>query len=148
MGIAQQIDTDLREAMKNRDADKMSALRMLKAAEKNAAIEKKKDRLDDAEMVKLIGKLVKQRRDSIEEFKKGNRPDLVAKEEGEIVILSHYLPKELDMAEIDHMIDAVIKETGASKKSDMGNVMKLVMEKTAGRADGKLISQKVSAKLS
>ena len=145
--LAEQVDSDLKSAMKSREEIKVSTLRMLKAASKNAAIDKKKPELDDTEVLSVIAKLVKQRRESIEEFKKGNRADLVEKEEAEIKILQSYLPQSLTDQEIDKVIVDAIQETGASKRSDMSKVMKLVMQKAAGRADGGLISQKVAAKL-
>ena len=145
--LAEQVDLDLKTAMKSRDEIKVSTLRMVNAASKNAAIDKKQLQLDDAEFLSVIAKLVKQRRESIEEFKKGNRDDLVQKEEAEIKILQSYLPQSLTDQEIDKAIFEAIQETGASKRSDMSKVMKLVMQKTAGRADGGVISQKVAAKL-
>ncbi len=145
--LTEQVDQDLKEAMKSKDTVKVSTLRMFKAAEKNAAIDKKKPNLDDNECLSLISKLVKQRRESIEEFKKGNRQDLVQTEEAEIKVLQSYLPQALGDQEIDRMIEEAIKETGASKRSDMSKVMKIVMQKSAGRADGSVLSQKVAAKL-
>ena len=145
--IIDKVHEDLKAAMKAKDTLKLSALRMLKSAEKNAAIEKRKEHVDDPEFLKLIAKLVKQRRESIEQFKKGNRNDLVEKEEAEIKILSAYLPDAMGEAELDQIVASAIEELGAANKSDMGKVMKLVMSKTAGRADGSLISKKVAAKL-
>ena len=145
--LIEQIDQDLKESMKARDTVKVSTLRMFKAAAKNAAIEKKKPNLDDTECLTLISKLVKQRRESIEEFKKGNRMDLVQAEEAEIKVLQSYLPQALGDTEVDRMIEEAIRETGASKRSDMSKVMKVVMQKAAGRADGSTLSQKVAAKL-
>lgn len=145
--LTEQIDQDLKESMKARDTVKVSTLRMFKAAAKNAAIEKKKPNLDDTECLTLISKLVKQRRESIEEFKKGNRMDLVETEEAEIKVLQSYLPQALGDTEVDRMIEEAIRETGASKRSDMSKVMKVVMQKAAGRADGSALSQKVAAKL-
>jgi len=146
--IIDQIDQELKEAMKAKNSAKVSVLRMLKSAAKNVAIEKKVEYLDDQEILKIISKQVKQNKESIEEFKKGSRQDLVEKEEAEIKILSNYLPEPLADDALNQLIEAAIQESGASKKSDMGKVMKLVLEKAAGRADGKVVSQKVAAKLS
>lgn len=145
--LALQIDEDLKAAMKSKDHIKVSTLRMLKAACKNAEIEKKKPQLDDNELLSLTSKLIKQRRESIEEFKKGNRMDLVQQEEAEIKVLQSYLPQALSDQELDRIIADAIQETGASKRADMSKVMKVVMQKAAGRADGSLISQKVAARL-
>lgn len=145
--LLEQVDGDLKDAMKAKDSIKVSALRMLKSAQKNAAIDKRKDHLDESELLALIGKLIKQRQDSIAEFKRGNRPDLVEREEAEIRVLSAYLPSALSDAELESLINEAIREVGASKRADMGKVMKIVLAKAAGRADGGLVSQKVSAKL-
>jgi len=145
--LSEKIDDDLKIAMKCKEAEKVQTLRMVKSAAKNVAIEKKKDTLEDAELVKVINKMVKQRKDSIEEFKKGNRQDLVEKEENEIKILLGYLPEAISAEELERVVVAVISECGAIKKADMGKVMKLVLEKTAGRVDGKVVSQKVASKL-
>ena len=145
--LNEQVDQDLKQAMKSKDTVKVSTLRMFKAAAKNAAIDKKKPSLDDNECLSVISKLVKQRRESIEEFKKGNRMDLVQNEEAEIKVLQSYLPQALSDQEVEGMIEEAIRETGASKRSDMSKVMKLVMQKAAGRVDGSVLSQKVSSKL-
>ena len=146
--LAEQVDQELKEAMKIKDTIKVSTLRMLKAASKNQAIEKRKPQLDDSEVLSLISKLVKQRRESIEEFKKGNRQDLVEREEAEIKVLQSYLLQPLSDQELERLIDDAIREAGVSKRSEMAKLMKLVMQKVAGRADSSVVSQKVSSKLS
>ena len=133
--------------MKAKDAMRLSALRMLKAAVMNKGVEKRRD-LEDAEVLQVVASLVKQRRDSIEQFSKAGRTDLVDKETGEIAILEHYLPPAVSAEEIDAAVAAAIAETGASSAKDMGKVMKAVMPKLAGKnADGKAVNDAVRRKL-
>jgi hypothetical protein len=133
--------------MKAKDAGRLSALRMLKAAIMNKGIEKGRD-LEDAEVLQVVSSLVKQRRDSIEQFTKGGRTDLVQKETAEIAVLEAYLPPAAGAEEIDAAISAAIAETGASSPKDMGKVMKAVMPKLAGKnADGKAVNEAVRRKL-
>ena len=150
MSITEQIDHDLKEAMKARAVDKLSVLRLLKAAIKNAAIEKggQSGVLDDAEATAVIRKQVKQRQDSIESFEKGGRPELADKERAEITLLQTYLPQSLPPDELARLINDAIAETGATTKAQMGAVMKALQPKVAGRADGKTLSQAVQARLS
>jgi uncharacterized protein YqeY len=150
MDFQARIDEDLKEAMKARQADRLAVLRMLKSAVKNAAIEKggADSRLDDASAFAVVRKELKKRRDSIESFKKGNRPDLAAREESELEVLKAYLPEPLSPAEIDALVGDCIRETGASSKAQMGAVMKLATARAAGRAEGKALSAAVNAKLS
>ena len=149
MSIAEQIDHDIKDAMKAKQADKLSVLRMLKAAVKNAAIEKGglSAVLDDAEATAIVRKQVKQRHDAVESFTKGDRPELADKERAEIDLLNVYLPKALSADELNALIDAAIAETGATGKAQMGAVMKAVQPKVAGRADGKTLSQLVQQRL-
>jgi uncharacterized protein YqeY len=142
-----QIAADLTAAMKVKDAARLSALRMLKAAVMNKGVEKGRD-LDDAEILQVVASLVKQRRDSIEQFAKAGRTDLVEKETGEIAVLEHYLPPAISEDEIDAAVTAAIEETGARTPRDMGKVMKAVMPKLAGKnADGKAVNDAVRRKL-
>lgn len=149
MTISEQIDHDLKEAMKAREADKLSVLRLLKSAIKNAAIEKggQAGVLDDAEATAVIRKQVKQRQDSVESFEKGGRPELAAKEKTEIDLLNTYLPQALSPDELGRLIDEAIAETGATGKAQMGVVMKALQPKVAGRADGRTLSQEVQRRL-
>ena len=149
MSISDQIDHDIKEAMKAKQADKLSVLRLLKAAVKNAAIEKggQAGVLDDAEATSIIRKQVKQRQDSIESFEKGGRGELADKERAEIVILQTYLPQALPPEELARLIDEAIAETGAAGKAQMGAVMKALQPKVAGRADGRTLSQEVQRRL-
>ena len=149
MSISDQIDRDLKEAMKAREADKLSVLRLLKSAIKNAAIEKggQAGVLDDTEATAVIRKQVKQRQDSVESFEKGGRPELAARERTEIDLLNTYLPQALSAEDLARFIDEAIAETGATGKAQMGAVMKALQPKVAGRADGRTLSQEVQKRL-
>ena len=149
MPLSEQVDHDIKEAMKARQADRLVVLRLLKAAIKNAAIEKggQAGVLDDAEATAVIRKQVKQRQDSIEGFEKGNRPELAAKERAEIDVLNTYLPQALSPEELGRLVDEAIAETGATGKAQMGAVMKALTPKVAGRADGRTLSQEVQKRL-
>ena len=149
MTFQERIDSDLKEAMKAREAQRLGVIRMLKSALKNAAIEKYgvTGQLDDAEAMAVVRKQVKQRQDSIEGFVKGNRPDLADKEKAEFEILSQYLPKQLGAEEVAKLVTEAIAEAGATSKAQMGAVMKIVQVKVAGRADGKTLSQEVQRQL-
>jgi uncharacterized protein YqeY len=142
--LNQQIAADLTAAMKAKDAARLGALRMLKAAITNKGMVEKGRDLNDAEVLQVVASLVKQRRDSIEQFAKAGRTDLVEKETGEIAILEHYLPPAASADEIDAAVAAAIAETGASSPKDIGKVMKAVMPKLAGKnADGRLVNEAV-----
>ena len=143
MSLNDTIGRDMTAAMKAKDAPRLSALRMLKAAVMNKGVEKGRD-LEDAEVLQVVASLVKQRRDSIEQFASAGRTDLVAKETGEIAVLEHYLPPALSAEEIDAAVAAAIAETGATSAKDMGKVMKAVMPKLAGKnADGRAVNDAV-----
>jgi uncharacterized protein YqeY len=147
MTLMERISQDLTAAMRARDQPRLAALRMAKAALMNKEVEKGRA-LDGAEEQQVIASLIKQRRDSIEQFQKGGRQDLADTEAGEISTLEVYLPPPLAPAEIDSAVAAAIAETGASSAKDFGKVMKAVMPKLAGRAaDGKAISELVRQKL-
>ncbi len=149
MNLTDRIDHDLREAMKARETERLGVLRMLKAAIKNAAIEKGGATavLDDAEASAVVRKQVKQRQDSIDGFERGHRPELAAKEKAELEILHGYLPKGLSPEEIRTLVSEAITETGATSKAQMGAVMKVAQAKADGRADGKALSQEVQKQL-
>ncbi len=147
MTLTKQIVTDLTAAMKAQDANRTSTLRMVKAAMMNRQIEKGSE-LDDDEMQKLLRSLVKQRRDSIEQYEKAGRQELVDKEKAEIDVIATYLPQAALKEEIEQAVAAAIAETGATSMRDMGKVMKAVQAALAGKnADGKLVSEVVKAKL-
>jgi hypothetical protein len=147
--ITEQIDSDLKAAMRAREADKLNVLRMLKSALKYAAIEKSgaDGVLDDAEATQVIRKQVKQRQDSIDSFEKGGRTELAEKEKAEIAILNHYLPAAMSPEELARLVRETIAEVGASSKAQMGLVMKALGPKIAGRADGRTVSQEVQKQL-
>lgn len=140
--LQEKINKDLIDAMKAGDAVKVSTLRMLNAAIKNAAIAKNAG-VQDADIVDIIAKQIKQRNESIEQFKKGNRQDLVDKETKELEILKSYMPEQMGEEEIIKLVQEAIKESGVQGKQGMGKVMKAVMPKLKGRADSKLISDVV-----
>ena len=147
MSLANTISNDIAAAMKAKDAARLSALRMLKAAVKNKGVEKNRD-LDDGEVLQVIASLVKQRRDSIEQFANAGRTDLVAKETAELAVLNEYLPAAATSEEIEAAVDAAIAETGAASPKDMGKVMKAVMPKLAGKnADGRAVNETVRRRL-
>jgi hypothetical protein len=147
MSLNEKVAADITTAMKAKDAARLSALRMLKAAIMNKGVEKGRD-LEDAEVLQVVSSLVKQRRDSIDQFSKAGRTDLVEKETAEIAVLEAYLPPAATAAEIDTAVSAAIAETGASSPKDMGTVMKAVMPMLAGKnADGKAVNEAVRRKL-
>ena len=146
--LEEKILNDYKEALKSKDKIKSSILNFLRANLMNLAIRLKKKSLDDNEVISEIKKLVKQHQDSIEQFKKGQRDDLVAHESQELEILKSYLPPELSLDEINKIIDEVISQIQAKGLKDMGRVMKEVMAKIASRADGKAVSGLVNRKLS
>lgn len=147
MSLKQQIISDLTASMKAQDAPRTSTLRMVKAAVMNREIEKGGE-LDDGEMMKLLRSLVKQRRDSVEQYEKGGRQDLADKEKAEIEVIEAYLPQAASREEIETAVTAAISETGASTMKDMGSVMKAVQAALSGKnADGRTVSEIVKAKL-
>ncbi|MBI5946768.1 MAG: GatB/YqeY domain-containing protein [Chloroflexi bacterium] len=140
--LKERIQEDLHAAMRAREETRKSALRMLTAAVKNAEIETRGE-LDDAGVAQVIQKQAKQRRESILEFRKGNREDLVAKEEAELVILEAYLPAQAGRDEVEAAARKLVAETGASGPRDIGKVMPPLVKQFAGRADGRLINEVV-----
>jgi uncharacterized protein YqeY len=147
MSLRDRLTEDLKLAMKARDQLRMDVIRMIKAAVMNKEVEMKKD-LDDAEMSRIMTTMIKQRKESVEQYEKGQRAELAAKERQEISIIEAYLPKALSPDELDRTVDAVIRETGASSAKDMGAVMKAVMARLAGQpVDGKQVSDLVRSKL-
>ena len=148
MALKDQIIADMTAAMKAKDAARTSTLRMLKAAIMNREKEGG-DALTDEDVTKLLRSQMKQRRDSVEQYQKGGRQDLVDKEQAELAIIETYLPQGASQEEIDAAVANAIGETGASSMKDMGAVMKAAMANLAGRnADGKMVSETVKAKLS
>jgi uncharacterized protein YqeY len=147
MSLKQQIISDLTASMKAQDSARTSTLRMVKAGVVNREIEKGGE-LDDDEMAKLLRSMVKQRKDSVEQFEKGGRPELAAKEQAEIEVIEGYLPQGASAEEIEQAVNAAITETGATSMKDMGKVMKAAQATLAGKnADGRTVSEIVKAKL-
>lgn len=148
MSLKEQIIADLTAAMKAKDADKLSTLRMVKANLMNRQIDKGSE-LTDEEITKALQSLLKQRRDSVEQYEKAERTDLAAKEKTEIAVIEAYLPQAATADEIDAAVAAAMSETGASAMKEMGAVMKAAMVHLAGKsADGKMVSDAVRSKLS
>ena len=148
MSLQEKIISDLTDAMKSKDAERLSTLRMVKANLMNRKIEKGSELTDD-EVTKALQSLVKQRRDSIEQYKNAGRDELAAKEATEISHIEIYLPQSATPEEIAAAVDAAVAETGASSMKDMGTVMKAAMANLAGKsADGKAVNEAVKAKLS
>ncbi|HBB89704.1 MAG TPA: glutamyl-tRNA amidotransferase [Blastocatellia bacterium] len=147
MTLSEQIISDLTASMKAQDAPRTSTLRMVKAAMMNRQIEKG-GKLDDEDLTKLLNSLVKQRRDSVEQYEKGGRQDLADKEKSEIQVIEAYLPQAASPEEIEAALAVAIAESGASSMKDMGKVMKAVQVALAGKnADGRMLSEIVKSKL-
>lgn len=147
MSFLERINQDLSAAMKAKEAERLSTLRMVKTALKNREIEKMAP-LDDAESIKVMQSLVKQRRDSAEQYRQAGREELAAKEEAEIKVIEEYLPAALDEATLERIVNETLAEIGATSARDMGRAMKAVMARLAGQAvDGKAVNQLVKAKL-
>jgi uncharacterized protein len=149
MTFQERLDSDLKEAMRAKDATTLGVLRMLKSALKYTAIEKSgaQAELSDAEAAQVIRKQAKQRQDSIESFEKGGRAELAAKEKKELSILNAYLPQAMSGDELSKVVRETIAEIGATSKAQMGAVMKALQAKVGGRADGKTLSQEVTRQL-
>lgn len=141
MSIKEQLTNDMKQAMKDKEAGKLrlSVIRMVRASIKNSEIDQKKE-LSDAEVLDVLAKETKMRRDALEEFKKAERPDLVANLEQEIAILMQYLPEQLTETEIRDLVAAAVEQTQAASAKDMGKVMAVLMPKIKGRADGKQVN--------
>ncbi|MFH0918663.1 MAG: GatB/YqeY domain-containing protein [Candidatus Omnitrophota bacterium] len=146
--LVEKIFNDYKEAMKAHDTLKSSVLSFLRADMLNQATAKKKDKLDDAEVILVIKKQIKQRQDSIQQFTSGGRPEAAEKEKKESQILKAYLPEELSVSQIKSLMEEAIVATGASGIKDMGRLMKELAVKIAGQADGKLVSDLVRERLS
>jgi uncharacterized protein YqeY len=147
MTLKAQLNDAMKQAMKAHDQLRLSAVRMIRAAIQNREIDQKLE-LDDQGVREVVSTLVKQRRESIRLYQEGNRPDLAEKEEAELEILLGFLPAQLDEAEIGELVAQVIRETGVVSIKDMGRIMKALTPLTAGRADGKIVSDIVRKQLS
>ncbi len=142
MALYQDIDQQIKEAMRSQNKDRLTALRNIKAVMKNKAIDLKRD-LEDPEAIQILVTLSKQRRESIDSFQKGGREDLVAKEAAELKVIEEFLPKPFSPQELDNIIRGAIAESQAAGPKDMGKVMKALMPKITGKADGAAVSQRV-----
>lgn len=144
--IKGQIQEDMKNAMRSQDKERLAVIRLILAALKQREVDERIE-LADADVLAILDKMVKQRRESIAQYEAGNRPDLAEKEAAEITIIQHYLPAQLSDAEIEAMIDAAIKESNAASMRDMGKVMAILKPKVQGRADVAAISAKVKERL-
>ncbi len=142
MSLLKKFDDDLKTALKASEAERVSILRLIKSAVKNKQIDKGRE-LSEEEIISVLSTMIKQGRESIEQFTKANRMDLAQKEERDIVVLQAYMPRQLSSEEIDKIISAAIKEAAAGGPQDMGKVMRIVMPKVKGLADGKHVNQRV-----
>jgi len=147
MNLAERLNEDMKQAMKAGEKFRLSTIRMVRASIKNQEIELRRP-LNDEEVLQVVGRDLKQRRDSLQDFERAGREDLVEQMKGEIEIISQYLPEQLNEEEIKAIIVQTIQETGASSKADMGKLMGALMPKVKGRADGKLVNQLVQQVLS
>ncbi|MCJ8011424.1 GatB/YqeY domain-containing protein [Paenibacillus sp. KQZ6P-2] len=142
MNLSERLNEDMIQAMKSKDKFKLSTIRMVRSTIKNLEIDLKRT-LDDNEVLDILSREIKQRKDALQEFKKADRDDLAANVEAEIEIIGQYLPEQLSEEEIKVIVQQTIQETGASSKADMGKVMSALMPKVKGRSDGKVVNQVV-----
>lgn len=147
MTLKERIEQDFKQAMKAKESLRLSCLRMVKSAVTMKEFEAKVKSLDDAGVMAVLNSLAKKAQESIEQFEKGGRPELAQKEKDELLIIRSYLPAALGEAELSGLVDEAIRESGAVGAKDMGKVMKALMPKVAGRADGKVLSALVQKKL-
>lgn len=147
MGLREKVLEDIKVAMKNKEAERLSAIRMLQAAIKNREIELRPNAITEEEVVAVIKKLTKQRKDSITEFEKAGRTDLVDKEKAELKVLEAYLPAQMSQDQVAAVVEKVIADLGANSQKQMGQVMKEVIARTSGQADNRMVSELVKAKL-
>ena len=147
MSLEEKLEKEFKEALKARNSVKVSTMRMLKAEINNFKLDKNINTPTDSDILKIVARQIKQHKDSIEQFEKGKRLDLVEKEKQELAILKNYMPEELPEEELKKIIIDTISELGAAGKRDMGKVIKSVMEKTKGRAEGQKVSRLVSGML-
>jgi uncharacterized protein YqeY len=147
MALKDQLDADMKASMREKDTVRLSVIRMLKSAIKYREIEAMKP-LDDAGVLQVIGSEIKRHKDSVDQYRAGNRLDLVAQEEGELKVLQAYLPAQMGEGELQALVEAAVVKTGATGPRDMGTVMKALLPDVQGKADGRLVSELVKARLS
>lgn len=145
--LKEQITSDMKDAMRAKDKDRLGTIRLIQAAIKQREVDERIE-LDDEQVLVVLDKMVKQRRDSITQYRDAGREELAAKEEAELEIIQHYLPEALSDAEIDNLIEEAISSTGAESMKDMGKVMGLLKPKVQGRADMGAVSARIKARLS
>ncbi|WLR49890.1 GatB/YqeY domain-containing protein [Bacillus tianshenii] len=148
MKLAERLTDDMKQAMKNRDKDKLAVIRMVRASLQNEAIKLGKDELSQDEELTILNRELKQRKDSLHEFQEAGRNDLAEKTQSEIDVLQTYMPEQLSDEELDQIVQETIAEVGASSKADMGKVMGAIMPKVKGKADGSKVNQAVMKHLS
>ncbi|KZZ85982.1 MULTISPECIES: GatB/YqeY domain-containing protein [Bacillaceae] len=148
MSLLDRLNQDMKQAMRNKDKDRLTVIRMVKASMQNEAIKLNKSELSEEEELTILSRELKQRKDSLQEFKNADRSDLVDKLQAEIVIVNEYMPEQLSDEELLAIINHAIEETGASSKADMGKVMAAIMPKVKGKADGSLVNKLVQQQLS
>jgi uncharacterized protein len=148
MSLLERLNNDMKQAMKNKEKDKLSVIRMIKATLQNEAIKLGKQELSEEEELTVLSREMKQRKDSLHEFDKAGREDLVEKLQQEIAVVELYMPKQLSEEEITAIIKEAIVEVGATSKADMGKVMSAIMPKLKGKADGSLVNKLVQQHLS
>lgn len=148
MGLAERLTEDMKQAMKAKDKDKLSVIRMLKSSLQNEAIKLGKENLSEDEELTVLSRELKQRKDSLQEFEKAGRSDLVEKTDSEIAIVETYMPEQLSEAELDEIVKETIAQVNASSKADMGKVMGAIMPKVKGKTDGSMVNRIVAKHLS
>ena len=148
MGLLERLNNDMKQAMKNKEKDKLSVIRMVKASLQNEAIKIGSSELSEEQELTVLSREVKQRKDSLHEFDKAGREDLVDKLRTELSIVELYMPKQLSDEEVSDIVKETIAETGATSKADMGKVMAAIMPKVKGKADGSLVNKLVQQHLS
>lgn len=148
MGLKEQVLVDLKTAMKDKDEARLAAIRFLQAAIKNKEIELRPNAISEADIQACIRKMVNQLKDAITQFEQAGRTDLAEKEKSQLKVVEAYLPKQMSREDLEKLISDIIKEVNATSIKEMGSVIKTVMAKTAGTADGKMISELVKSKLS
>ena len=146
MSLQERLNNAMKEAMRAKDSLRLNAIRLVKTAIKNKEIEARQE-FDDQAVIGVLSTLVKQRRESAQVYRESNRTDLAEKEEMELAVIQEFLPQQLSEEEIKTIIEAAVAETGAASARDMGKVMKIVSAKTVGRADGRMVSELVKARL-
>jgi hypothetical protein len=146
MTLSERLNEDMKQAMKSQDKFRLSVIRMIRSSIKNIEIDQRRT-LDDGEVIDILSREIKQRKDALQEFEKAGRSDLVESAQAEIAIISEYLPKQLTEEELQSIIQETIREVGASSKADLGKVMSALMPRIKGRADGKLVNRLVQQQL-